>query len=110
MVDTVNAPPAEREASGNPLEGGEDNFLGHLKPKSEARNTKWFDQLTTLSPVERQIRMTKITMTMLIAQMAILATVTTMDSTKERTGLARKETRVTTRVTPQLASREQMKS
>ncbi len=43
---------SSREAGGlrKPLEGDEDNFLDHLKPKSEARSTK-------------QIRMTKITMT-----------------------------------------------
>jgi len=46
----VNAPPAEREASGSPLEGGEDNYLDHLKPKSETRSTK-------------QTRITKIPMT-----------------------------------------------
>jgi hypothetical protein len=33
----VNAPPAEREASGSPLEGSEDNYLDHLKPKSPAQ-------------------------------------------------------------------------
>jgi len=42
----VNAPAAERDTTGNPLEGGEDNYLDHLNPKHEARNTK-------------QIRMTK---------------------------------------------------
>jgi len=31
----MDAPPAEREASGSPLEWGEDNYLDHLKPKSE---------------------------------------------------------------------------
>jgi hypothetical protein len=46
----MNAPPAEREASGKPLEGEEDNHRDYLKPKYEARNTK-------------QIRMTKIPMT-----------------------------------------------
>ena len=34
----VNAPPAEREASGSPLEGGEDNYRVHLNPKSLAQN------------------------------------------------------------------------
>jgi hypothetical protein len=33
FLPSVNTPPAEREASGSPLEGGEDNFIGHLKPK-----------------------------------------------------------------------------
>ena len=46
----VTAPPAKREASESPLEGGEDNYLNHLNPKLEARNSK-------------QIRMTKIAMT-----------------------------------------------
>jgi hypothetical protein len=30
------------------------------RPKHEIRNPKWFDQLTTLSHVEGQIRITKI--------------------------------------------------
>ena len=34
----VTAPPAKREASESPLEGGEDNYLNHLNPKLEARN------------------------------------------------------------------------
>jgi hypothetical protein len=34
---SVNAPPAELEASGSPIEGDEDNFLDHLKPKFEYR-------------------------------------------------------------------------
>jgi len=34
----VNAPPAEREASGSPLEGGEHKYRVHLNPKSLAQN------------------------------------------------------------------------
>ena len=34
----VNAPPAERVASGSPLEGGEDIYLDLLIPKSLAQN------------------------------------------------------------------------
>ena len=34
------APPAEREASGSPLEADEDDYFGHLNPKSETRSTK----------------------------------------------------------------------
>ena len=59
MVAKVNAPPVEREASGSPLEGGAKTINSTI----QIRNTKWFDELTTLSPVERQIRMTKIPMT-----------------------------------------------
>ena len=53
----------------------------------------------------------QIAMTMLIAQMAILAIAMTLDSAKEEIDpTMRTETIATTRVTPQLASREQMKS
>jgi hypothetical protein len=37
--------------------------LGFENPKSEARNPKWFDQLTTLSHVEGQYPMIQIQMT-----------------------------------------------
>jgi hypothetical protein len=53
------SPPAERDASGNPPRGGPKALL-NLNSKSEARNPKWFDPLTTLSEVEGQIRMIKI--------------------------------------------------
>jgi len=36
----VNAPAAKREASGSPLEGGEESFFGHLIPKFEIRSTQ----------------------------------------------------------------------
>ena len=34
--------------------------MSGLNPKSQITNIKWFDKLTTLSPVEGQITMTKI--------------------------------------------------
>jgi len=36
----VNAASAERKASGNRLEGGEDHSHDYLNPKFEARNSK----------------------------------------------------------------------
>jgi len=38
----VNAPPAEREVSGSSLEGGENHYLDHLKPKFEFRISHGF--------------------------------------------------------------------
>ena len=38
VIDEVNAPPAQQEASGSPLDGGKDNYLNHLNPKSLAQN------------------------------------------------------------------------
>jgi len=57
-IPAMNAPPAEREASGSPLEGGQDNYLDHLKPKSETRSTK-------------QIRMKKIPMTKTVTSLTV---------------------------------------
>jgi len=43
----MNAAPAERDASGNPLEGCEGNYLDHLNPKFEFRIFHGFAVLST---------------------------------------------------------------
>jgi hypothetical protein len=45
------------------------SFHSAGNPKSEFRNPKWFDQLTTLSHVEGQNQMTKILMPQIAALM-----------------------------------------
>ena len=67
--------------------------------------------MTTLTTKEDLTTDQTMTMTMLIAQMVIIAIATTVDSARgEIDPTTRMETMVTTRVTPQLASRKQMKS
>ena len=76
----------------------------------EIKLSPWVKVMMTLTTKENLTSDQMITM-MLIAQMAILAIAMTVDSTEgEIDPTMRIETMVTTRVIPQLASREQMKS
>ena len=71
----------------------------------------WVKVTMTLTTKEDLTTDQTTTTTMLIAQTAILAIAMTLGSDKGETNpTMRTEMTVTTRVTPQLASREQMKS
>jgi hypothetical protein len=68
----VSTPPAELEVSESPLERDEDNYFGHLNPKSETRSTKqilmtkilWIRDrcertgIGTMLPIAQQIKFT----------------------------------------------------